>query len=398
MTNHVLLRRAAWWAVVVVTVLAGVVTLLLPQTFSSPELVIISFYLFALVGAIVALKRPENPVGWIFLMIGLMTSLASMAEAGRAGALEAGSPFPWWGVLATWYNSWFWYPLFMLATTFTFLLFPTGLASRRWRPVLWVAVGATVLATVMTAIAPTMELAVDPVTDEPIMITNPMSPGFASDTPGGSEPWPVTLLLWIGLLCGLAAVVSVVLRTWRSRGVERLQMRLFAAAIVLVSLVLLITELVWPNDSVVADLVFALALAGIPLACGVAVLRYHLYDIDRVLTRTTAYLVVTAFVVGVYAIVVTVIGQLLPKTGGSLAVAAATLTAAALFRPVLVRVRRLVDRRFNREQFDADRVVEEFAYWLRHEVDRERVAVRLQAVLSETVQPSVSAVWIRETS
>jgi hypothetical protein len=157
------------------------------------------------------------------------------------------------------------------------------------------------------------------------------------------------------------------------------------------------------NNSALGDVTFSIIMMLIPLACGVAILRYRLYDMDRIIGRTTAYALVTAVLLAVYAVVVTSLTQLVPDSGttgapASWAVAVATLVAAGLFRPVLKWARRVVDRRFNREQFDAELAVETFAVRLRDEVEGDQVRSDLLTVLGSTVQPASAGLWLRETT
>jgi hypothetical protein len=200
----------------------------------------------------------------------------------------------------------------------------------------------------------------------------------------------------------VAAIWAAVRRTLRATGVERLQMRLFASAIALLILVL------WPAQYLAENghstgryILLAIAFSLIPLSCGVAIMRYRLYDIDRIIGRTTAYVLVTGVLLGVYAVVVTSLTSLVPESGSSgqadsWAVAVATLVAAGLFQPVLRWARRVVDRRFNREQFDAERAVEAFALRLRDEVEGDEVRSDLLKVLMSTVQPASTGLWLKE--
>jgi hypothetical protein len=181
-------------------------------------------------------------------------------------------------------------------------------------------------------------------------------------------------------------------------------MRLFAFVILLVPVHILIGGLVsgWV-DSVLGDLTFALIMLLIPVTCGVAILRYRLYDIDRIIGRTTAYALVTGVLLAVYAVVVTSLTSLVPESGStgapdSWAVAVATLVAAGLFRPVLRWARGVVDRKFNREQFDAEREVDAFSVRLRDEVEGGQVRADLLAVLGATVQPASAGLWLKESA
>jgi hypothetical protein len=138
----------------------------------------------------------------------------------------------------------------------------------------------------------------------------------------------------------------------------------------------------------------AVALTFVPVACGIAILRYRLYEIDRVISRTASYVLVTGALLGVYVLVVTTVGQLLPESN-ALAVASATLAAAALFRPLLSSVQRVVDHRFNRARYDAERTVDAFASRLREEVDPDVVTVDLLQVVERTVVPEHASLWLR---
>jgi hypothetical protein len=399
-------HRLIWWCLVLTMTLSFAGALLVRRTFESPEFVIISFVMYALVGAVVAWRRPENPIGWVFMTIGVITGLAGLSEGVTQIALTDGPPIEWWGVLSAWFDSWFWYPLFVSATAVTFLLYPSGLPSRRWRPVLWLTVSATAFGTLLVAMAPTLRIGESDVDPIAFIVDNPFSP----ITPelalrlGDAEEsaWFTVPMLVVGA-CGIAAAGSAVLRAKRARGVERQQMRLFAFAILLIPIYVLVSERLSFSDTAVNDLLFALILALVPTACGVAILRYHLYDIDRVIGRTTAYAMVTGVLLAVYAAVVTSLTSLVPKSGStgepdSWTVAVATLVAAALFRPVLGWARRIVARRFNREQYDAEHAVEAFAREIRNVVEPEHVTGSLLGVVNETVQPSGIALWVRAGS
>jgi hypothetical protein len=399
-------HRLTWGTLVVMTVVSFAWALVLRRSFSSPEFVIISFVMYAVVGAVVSWRRPENPNGWVFLCIGVLTGLAGLSGAATEIAVANGSPLTWWGVLAVWYESWFWSPLFVMATAVTFLLYPSGLASPRWRPVLWLTVGATLVTTALQAMAPTLPVGntdrsspeFDPAS---FTVDNPFSPAIAQRMTSADDAWWWSLPLLLVAACGLAAVASAILRTIRARGIEREQMRLFAFAISAIPIYIVVAEQTGFALTALSDLLFAVVLAMVPTACGVAILRYHLYDIDRVIGRTTAYAIVTAVLLAAYAVVVTSLTQVVPDSGStgapaSWAVAVATLAAAALFRPVLGWARRVVARRFNREQYDAELTVEQFALRLRDEVGPQEVRDDLLHVLSQTMQPRLSSVWLSD--
>jgi hypothetical protein len=201
----------------------------------------------------------------------------------------------------------------------------------------------------------------------------------------------------------LAALFSLGLRWRRSRGLERQQVSWVAAGGLAGPLLILVAAQLpeWALDAISSadgvlhgSLLWSVAGVALPAGIAVAVLRHHLYDIDKVVSRTTSYAVVTGIVVAVYVGIVSVATSLF-QLPNQISVAVATLTAAAAIRPVLVRTRAIVDRRFNRSRYDAEQTVQLFARRLRDEVDPETVSGELMAVLDRTMQPSVSGLWLR---
>ncbi len=198
----------------------------------------------------------------------------------------------------------------------------------------------------------------------------------------------------------VASVVSVVLRFRRSRGGERPQLKWFtyAAALMLAANVVTLTVL---PEGVVSDLLFGLSIAFVPIAAGVAILRYRLYDIDRLINRTLVYAALTAVLGAVYAGAVLVLGWLFGGVGGELpswAVAGATLAVAALFQPARRRVQAAVDRRFNRRRHDAARTVEAFSARLRDQIDLDTLSAELLAGVEQTVEPTTVSLWLRPSA
>ena len=192
------------------------------------------------------------------------------------------------------------------------------------------------------------------------------------------------------LLVLAAAIVSLVVRFRRSHGVERQQLKWFTYAGALVLLAPL-------SNALIGNVSYVLVLA-LPVAVGVAVLRYRLYDIDRLINRTVVYGLLTALLAGVYAGVVLVLGQLFGGIGGqppSWVVAGATLAVAAMFQPARRRIQAVVDRRFNRRKYDAARTVEAFSVRLRDEVDLDALSAELLAVVDQTIQPTRASLWLR---
>jgi hypothetical protein len=353
---------------------------------------VLAFTAFMVVGAVIVAHRPGNAVGRIFSAIGLLSSagVLTMEYAEYAYVTNPGS-LPG-AALAAWF-SWWWLPILGLIFVFTLLLFPTGrLPSPRWRPVA-VAGGLAIAAvTVLGAVQPTLKLQ-----NEEVYLPNPVGLAGTPDPEAGALG---TVLLGVLGACMVASVVSVVLRFRRSRGVERQQLKWFtyAAALMLAANVVTLTVL---PEGVVSDLLFGLSIAFVPIAAGVAILRYRLYDIDRLINRTLVYAALTAVLGAVYAGAVLVLGWLFGGVGGELpswAVAGATLAVAALFQPARRRVQAVVDRRFNRRRYDAARTVEAFSARLRDQIDLDTLSAELLAGVEQTVEPTTVSLWLRPSA
>ena len=353
---------------------------------------ILAFTAFMVVGAVIVAHRPGNPLGWIFSAIGLLSSAgvlameyAEYALVTRPGSLPGAA-------LAAWFQ-WWWLPVLGLILVFTLLLFPTGrLPSARWRPVAALGAFGVAATAVLSAVQPTLRLQ-----NEAYTIDNPVGITGAPDPENGALG---TALLTLLLVCMVAAVASVVLRFRRSRGVERQQLKWFTFAAALLGASLLLTSFVIP-DGELNDLVFGLAIAFVPVAAGIAILRHRLYDIDRLLNRTLVYGLLTALLGAVYAGVVLGLGQLFGGVGErtpSWVVAGATLAVAALFQPARRRVQAVVDRRFNRRRYDATLTVEAFSARLRDQIDLDTLSAELLAGVDQTVEPTTVSLWLRPAS
>jgi len=200
---------------------------------------------------------------------------------------------------------------------------------------------------------------------------------------------------------GLASVASLVVRFRRARGEERQQLKWFTYGAGVLTLLLAVSAMSPALNAQVPNLVVAAGLAAPPLAIGVAVLRYRLYDIDRIINRTLVYGLLTATLGLAYAVVVLVLGQLFGEAGGnppSWAVAGATLTAAALFQPTRRRIQQAVDRRFNRRKYNAAMTIELFSARLREPVDLDTLSVELLAAVDQTMQPTAASLWLRPSA
>ncbi len=343
-----------------------------------------SFIAIPAVGFVLASRRPGNRVGWILLGSGLVLGLGFFCERyGQRGLVAAPGSLPA-ARAAAWFLNWAWaIPAAGLA--FTLLLFPTGrLRSRRWRPVAWfVAAVFTLYAAAQVARA--CRVWADPYTA--------LSDGWY---PGSHTA--AVILVPAALLAGAAAVAA---RFARSTGEERLQLKWFVTAALLVVAAISPLSLA-PQIGLsqaaasaavsVLKVAFGLALVCTYAAIAVAVLKYRLYDIDRVISRTLAYAIVTGVLAGLYAGLVLFATQVF-GVHPPVAVAAAPLAAAALFSPVRHRVQRRVDRRFNRARYDADQTVAAFAARLKDAVDLDTVCEDLARVVQAALEPAHVSVW-----
>ena len=346
----------------------------------------LAFGSFLVVGCLLVARRPDNRIGWIFTAVGLLTTTAILAEGYTIYAYVT-DPGPLPGrLIAAWVYTWIWNPIIMLTVVFPLLLFPTGRSpSPRWRPVTWLAVGLTVAWTVLGTLNPSLD-----VYDG--TIPNPIGVAGADPNTG----LPSTIVNGLTTLVLGAAIGSLVLRFWRSRGVERQQLKWFAYAGALVVLTAPSIE-VAPS---LGNLPWVTVIA-LPVAVGIAILRYRLYDIDRLINRTLVYGSLTAILGLGYAGAVLVLGQVFGGMRGnppSWAVAGATLAVAALFQPARRRIQALVDRRFNRRKYDAARTVEAFTARLRDEIDLAALSEELLAVVDQTMEPTQASLWLRPST
>ncbi|GAC1331706.1 MAG: hypothetical protein NVSMB13_20090 [Mycobacteriales bacterium] len=336
---------------------------------------------FPLVGALVASRRPDNRVGWLMCAIGLVVAAEMLIGEYTAWCLSTGRSGTPGLVWVAWVNEWLWVPPFTSVLTLVLLLFPDGrLPSPRWRPVVAVAAVGICGLSVSVALHP------GPLVDFPVF-ANPIIGPAVLRTASGAAGAAVA----VSALAGIAALLG---RFVRARGVERQQVKWFAfaafAAVVEVAVAVNLNA-----HSVISAVAQFVAVGALPAAMGLAILRYRLYDIDRIISRTVSYALVSALLAAVYVGVVTALGQLVG--GSSLSVAAATLAVAALFQPVRRRVQGVLDRRFNRAGYDATRTVESFSTRLREQVDLDAMLADLVATVHATVEPRSAALWLRPT-
>jgi len=352
---------------------------------------------YVVVGALIASRRPRNPIGWIFLVCMALISFGGVGDVADQYAIYAtltnpGSlPGPDWIV---WVGNVALVAAFATLLIFSLLLFPDGrLPSARWRPV-GILAGVAIAGLTIESFFGAAGSQPAPVgLQSPVTATGV----FANVIAVASVPM---FLLTVGMLG--AAIVAIVGRFRRATGIERQQLKWFAygaAWIPSVALFGFVQLAVLPRDlsNAVANQLWPLSAAGIPVATGVALLRYRLYDIDLLLNRTLVYGVLSAVLAATYFSSVLLFETVLrPLTAGSeVAVALSTLAVVALFAPLRTRIQAAVDRRFYRARYDAGRTLDAFSVRLRDEVDLGAVRADLIDAVSSTVQPAHASVWLR---
>jgi hypothetical protein len=354
-----------------------------PAYFFWPELSVLALG-YSVIGAIIASRLPNHPIGWICCAIGFIAAVDHFAGEYAVYALMAQThPLPG-GMAMLWLQDWFWM-LFIGLVVYLLLLFPTGrLPSSRWQPFAWGSVVVILVAVILTASTPL--------------------PSSGSEIRSYFEEPPSPIQLSV-LLLGLVAAASVVVGRRNARGVERQQIKwlLYAAPIWFFGSALKIAVFYFslidgPWGLWIGYVLVAVGGLSGPVAIGVAILRYRLYDIDIVINRTLVYGPLTAMLVVVYfggivllqRVFVTLTGQ-----KSTLAVVASTLVIAALFNPLRRRVQAFVDRRFYRSKYDAAKTLEAFSIKLKDETDLSALSADLVGVVRETMQPTHVSLWLR---
>ena len=392
--------RAAFAALVCVIAVGSLAADLLFLDYFGPTIVLgFPMLPFAVVGSVLVLRRAGDPIGWLLGLTGALFQLGFLLSAYAYTSLGASAALPG-GELAVWFlSSFLAFALFGLVLS-AVVRFPDGRPpSRTFAILLWISVALVVIAVIGAAFA-----------ERPITVPQPLVGPHAGDPPH-QIPNPFALHGRLGDLVVLAgsavkvfpvlaliAAAALVLRFRRSRGVEREQLRwLMYTAAISVGL-LLIGFLSPPGPG--AEIAQAASLIGIgllPVAIGIAITRYRLYDIDVLIRRTLIYAVLSAVLFGTYVGGVALLQAILaPLTAGSgVAVAISTLAVLALFQPVRTRIQAAVDRRFYRAKYDAERTLDAFGARLRDEVDLAALQGELLGAVNDTVQPAYASVWLR---
>jgi hypothetical protein len=357
------------------------------------------FLAYAGAGAYLVIRRPNNRVGWLLLAIGCGLALGSVRVPVGLGELLSGDLDPFQATL-TWAYGWGW-SLVMIGFLGITLVFPDGqLPQQRGRRASRAALGGIAALAVSMAVGPTL-LVLPAGSASEVTVPNPLAlPG----APLGAllSPGALFTLMLAIVLTGLVAMFA---RFRRSAGLERLQYRWLAAAIVVVAS----GTFIWMAATVVFELddhslpavaIVVLTYPAIPIAVAVAVLRFRLYEIDRIVSRTIAYAAVTSVLVAVFAGAVIVLQAVLARVtqGETLAVVASTLLAFALVQPLRGRVQSAIDRRFDRSRYDGERTSAAFSARLRDEMDLPTVTADLDATVRQVMTPTRMEIWLRDES
>jgi len=374
----------------VVVLLAAIASLLADGfshqlTFTNDGTTLIICGIYAVVGVVVARRQPRNPVGWLLLMGMFLYILTGEAGSYMDLRYRLGYSHLPLGPVAVVLQS-LWVPgiaLFPLV----FLFFPDGrLPSRRWRWVFWAYIALIVLVTTVG-----LAQAISAIVHHDIHVNSSgslITPGHKTSLAAavGLLVLASIALMWVSF------IVQKVLSWYRSTGERRQQLKWLAcgAAITVVAGILGAVF----GSSAWSSYLF-LGITALPISIGVGILKYRLYEIDRLISRTLAYAIVTGVVVGVYLGIITLVTRVLGFSS-PVAVAASTLAAVALFNPLRVRVQRIVDRRFNRARYDSEATIATFTARLRDAVDLETVRTELLEVVNRAVEPAHASVWIKK--
>jgi hypothetical protein len=390
-------RVAGWlaWGMWALTLLAVALTLFLASlnestsSFRNAAVVSLLILSFSTVGALVASRRPENAIGWLFCSGTLVWMLGELAlEYGVYALITAPGTLPA-GAWAAWFGVWVRGVGWILIVVFLLLLFPTGgLPSRRWRPVLWGAVGYIAFFTLVIWLSPeSFDLRLG-------SVRNPLELEIGIMGLLLQEVVPLTFPLLV-----VVSGTAVIVRFRRSRGDERQQLKWFAYAVVVMIVVFVFWfSLELARFAPAGALTFAVPLIGLPVAVAIAILKYRLYDIDVIINRTLVYAVLTATLALVYfggVVSLQYVFRAFTGQESTLAVVASTLAIAALFQPLRRRIQALIDRRFYRRKYDAAKTLQAFSAKLRNETDLDALSDDLVGVVRETMQPEHVSLWLR---
>jgi hypothetical protein len=408
----ILSDRVAWWlagslvGVFVILATAGLTLQVVtgspmfgapwPVIFVEPPLL----FVFVIVGALIVSRHPRQPIGWIWILLANFAILDHFAWGYASyGYIAHPGSLPGVAMMIVWLYLAFRGTLGLLLFTLLLLLFPNGQPpSRGWGILAWITLGAVSLATLVSALAP------NPFGHFPFP-TNLLAVGEPARAALGRLRTVVSIVI---PLCVTAAALSLYMRLRQAEGVERQQLKWFVypAAFMPPGIVVILLGMsrqasAPSRESLLGIGIFFIGLAGLAVASAIAIFRYRLWDIDIIIRRTLIFGLLTATLVLIYFSSVVLFGQVFQELTGQqspLAIVLSTLAMAALFSPLRRRSQNLIDRRFYRRKYDAEKVLAAFSARLRDEVDLERLTAAMLAVIEETVQPEHLSLWLKERS
>ena len=396
-------RRAAWlaWSLAALSValLVGGIALSRAASSTAPDLQfggetddssavidLVTLLTFSLVGAIIASRHPRNTIGWLFCSVGVTIGLNSFAGDYTEYWLASGFGMRSLGETAAWFSSWLWI-LLVSSPIFVLLLFPDGRPpSPRWRPVAWCATLG------ITGFSLSLALGAGPLEDFP-QIVNP----YSVDSPIVGIVGSAAGVVASGSM--VASAVSLIVRLRRAEGEQRQQVKWLAYGGAMVVGTILVGGVITIWSVNVSIMVMNVALLGLPVFTGIAIVKHRLYDIDIVINRTLVYgtlsVTLAALYLGGVAATQAVLGAITNQEQTQLAIVASTLVIAALFNPLRQRIQAFIDRSFYRRKYDVAKTLEGFSMKLRDDTDLEALRGDLVGVVRETMQPAHVSLWLR---
>lgn len=397
-------KTARWtaWTVVILFILLGAIGITLQAVARAPyieevgisgmSIVIMIVALWPITGALIISRHPRHPIGWL-MCVGFLVGPIDMLAAGYAAYDTYLVPGALPGVtLAFVWLSFGGFPFFLATASMFFLLFPSGrLPSVSWRKVIWFALGALLLYLPLQALNP-----------------GPVDPFFLPDVsnPIGIDSSLLRIfnpLRWLALvvlvLCYSAALLSLIYRYRRARGVERQQIKwlVYPAGLFAISTPFLVLSFYWSNIYLqYGGLILGLpALVGIPIATAFAIFKFRLYDVDLLINKTLVYGTLSGTLALVYFSSVVLLQQVFPAES-TISIVLSTLAIAALFSPLRRRIQRIIDRRFYRRKYDLEQTLATFSLQVRDEVELERLSEGFLEVVKESLQPVNISLWIND--
>lgn len=394
--------RLAWtlWAMLAVLLVSSTALAIANRSVADLEaqfLLSFDFLLVGGIGSLIAARKPDNSIGWLLIGIMLTMGIVFASDSYATYTLSTSPGSLPGGLWAAWISEWMWAVTIFSFVTFLPLLYPDGrLPSPRWRPFAWAAILYLGFVIAVLALKPDLGLDAEiPDVRSPVGVAALAGVARWVDGPGNV----------LYLLFAIVSTTSLVMRYHRRTGIQRLQIKWFAFAIGLLTTYFVVTTVLEatlggsPGDTLPGLFAAFAAILAVPAAIAIAILRHRLYDIDLIINRALVYGALTGVLVLIYLSCVFGTGAIVRgftgQTSNHLVVAASTLVVAAAFRPARIRIQKVIDHRFYRSKYDAEKTVEDFSTRLRDEVDIETLRSNLLKVVQDTMKPTHASMWLR---